>query len=91
MRKFALILGIIWLAGLAAAGMVLLTSGQFESARSLMYSLIGAALPGVLILRWGLGNRKPVRPVPDHLASKAPYDRAAEAGHVLRIGTDLDA
>ncbi len=85
MRKVAIVAGAIWLACLAAAGAAMLTSGQFQNVRGLMYALIGAALPGILILHWGVGKRERVRPLRNPLAPKAPYDRAAEAGHVMRI------
>ena len=87
MRRIALVIGIIWLAGLAVAGAALLTSGQFQNVRGLMYAQIGAAIPGILVLHWGLGKKQPVRPSPKIFAPKAPYDHAAEAGHVVRIGT----
>lgn len=85
MRKSALVAGTVWLVGLAAAGVFLLTSGQFQNVRGLMYALIGAAIPAFGLLHLGLGNRKPIRPLPNPLAPKAPYDRAAEAGHVMHI------
>lgn len=85
MRKAALAIGIVWLLALAGAATVLVASGRFPNVRGLMYALIGAAIPGFVLVHWGLGNRKRVLPQSSPLAPKAPYDRAAEAGHVMRI------
>jgi len=85
MRKVARIAGIVWLAAVLTAAAAMLTSGQFQNVRGLMYALIGAAFPGFFILRLGMGNRPRVGPLPNPLAPKAPYDHAAEAGHVMRI------
>jgi hypothetical protein len=85
MRKLALITGIIWLAGLTLAGAAMLTSGQFQNVRGLMYAFIGASLPAILMLHWGMGKREQFSTPPNPLAPKAPYDRAAEAGHIMRM------
>ena len=85
MRKVALAFGTVWLLALVVVATVLLVSGQFSNVRGLMYALIGAAISGFVLVHWGSGNRKRIRPQSNPLAPKAPYDRAAEAGHVMRI------
>jgi hypothetical protein len=85
MRKVALVLGTIWLLTVVVAATVFLVSGQFPNVRGLMYALIGAAIPGFILAHWGLGKRKRLSPQLNPMAPKAPYDRAAEAGHVMRI------
>ena len=85
MRKIALVIGAVWLLAIAGTAMALLASGRFPNVRGLMYALIGAAIPGFVLLHWSLGNRKRMHPSLNPLAPKAPYDRAAEAGHVMRI------
>ena len=88
MRKIARVVGLIWVAAIAAAGVVLLTSGRFSNVRVLMYALFGAALPGIFILHWGNARAARRSVPPNPLRPKAPYDRAAEAGHVMRIDRD---
>jgi hypothetical protein len=83
MRQAARIFGMVWLAAIAVAGVILLASGRFPNVRVLMYALLGAALPGVFILHWS--RTRPKRAAPNPLAPKAPFDNALEAGHVMRI------
>ena len=85
MRKTARIAGMLWMAMIAMAGIVLLASGRFTSNRLLMYALVGAALPGAFCVRWGRAQFPNPGRAQDLLAEKAPFDRAAEAGHVMKI------
>jgi hypothetical protein len=85
MRKAARIAGLIWIAVIAVVGVVLLASGRFIEVRILMYALFGLGLPGAFLAHWG----KPRMSFPpDPLSPKAPFDRALEAGHVMRIDRD---
>ena len=88
MRKAARIIGLIWIAAIAAAGAVLLASGHFTEVRILMYALFGAALPGVFLVHWGKTGMPRISAPPNPLNPKAPFDRAAEAGHVMRMDRD---
>ena len=89
MRRAACIIGLLWMVGVAFAGVVLLGSGKFQGSRAYMSLLFCAALPGLLIFRWGKGSelqrktmaRRTLRP-------KAPIDLAAEAGHVMQLEID---
>lgn len=53
MRKAARIGGIVWMAGVALAAILLIGSGVIRGRRFDLYLLFGAALPGILIYRWG--------------------------------------
>ena len=84
MRKAARFSGVLWMAMIAVAGIVLLASGHFPNVRGLMYALAGAALPGVFLFHWGNAQMQRRKSSPNPLADKAPFDRAAEAGHMMR-------
>ena len=85
MRIIATAIASIWLFALVTIGLALVMSGRLANGPGLV-SVALAAAPGVLLLRWGMGTMR-ARPAPNPLAPKAPYDRAAEAGHVRRINS----
>jgi hypothetical protein len=99
MRKAARILGLIWIAIVIAAGLILweqyasVASNIFEMRRA--YGVIAlvffAMLPGYFIFRWGKGVYAPKQSVADILRPREPFNRAAEMGHVLSIDRNPDA
>ena len=46
-------LGILWIIAVVAAGIALMMSGRLRGGRGEMFLLFCAALPGILVLRWG--------------------------------------
>ena len=90
MHKAARILGLIYMGFAIAAGTVFFVRYASTIAHpdmhgnGLVWSLILiSVLPGYLLWRWGKGPFK-MQAAPS-LRPKAPYDRAADAGHVMRI------
>lgn len=89
LRKAARIVGVIWMAGIALAGVALIGSGMLHGRRGDIYILFGAALPGVLIFRWGdNAAAKKKAFVEKRMRRKEPVDAASEAGHVVKLETD---
>jgi hypothetical protein len=91
MRGAARIAGMLWMATVAMAGIILLASGRFPNVRGVMYALMGAALPGIFLFRWGNTRTPHAKSLPNPQAPKAPFDRAAEAGHVMRVEAEPHA
>jgi|SRR5271155_2373174 len=89
MRRVARIFGLIWIAGVILAAIVLIGSGHLRGGRGVIYLLFGAVLPGVWLFRWGkdigINRAKPIQPA---LKPKAPLDTAVDAGHVMQIEKD---
>lgn len=89
MRKAARVFGVIWMVGAALAGIMLFGSGVFHGGRGYIYVLFGAALPGVLIFRWGdNAAAKQKAFVEKRMRRKERVDMTAEAGHVMELETD---
>lgn len=94
MHKAARIVGIVWIAMVTMAGLILLAADTMTKVaptyygHGLILAAFGAILPGVLLHRWGHGPY--VRPptVNEMLRPKAPVERAMEAGHVLMLNAD---
>jgi hypothetical protein len=91
MRKAARLAGLTWMATVAilAAWMLIHNSARFASFHLLIPVLVFCAVPGAVLLVWGRGPYVRPRTVAEALRPKAPYDRAAEAGHVMK--TDIHA
>ena len=86
MCKAARIFGLVWMAGIAVAGIVLMVSGKsLGNGRGFLYILFGAALPGVLSYRWGSQAAREKLKTQLSRNPKATFDAAAEQGHVLRL------
>jgi len=89
MRKAARIIGLIWMAGAAVAGLVLLGSGVFRSSRGIIYLVFGAALPGHLLYRWARGSEpRKSKAAAKSQKAKALLEMTPESGHVMRLETD---
>jgi hypothetical protein len=63
-RKAARILGLVWMIGIVAGGIVLLAAGRATgivsgSGRGAIYLLFAAMLPGILAWRWGNASKSP--------------------------------
>jgi hypothetical protein len=90
MREAARIAGLVWLVLMALAGIFLWIAETrtwvepVSSNRGLIYLVSAAALPGVLLYRWGRGPYQ--RPVPtrERIARAYPPKTADEMGHVRR-------
>ena len=100
MQKSARILGMIWIAVVTAAGLILWAKYasvaenvfQMRLAYGLIALVFFAMLPGYLIFRWGKGPYvKQANTAAEALRPKAPFNRALEEGHVMRFGNDQDA
>ncbi len=89
LRKAARVFGVIWMVGIALTGIVLLGSGLLHGGRGNIYILFGAALPGILIFRWGdSAEAKKKTFTAKRMRRKEPVDIAAEAGHVMKLEAD---
>jgi len=94
-RKAAQVLGLAWMAAVAILGAaVLIKSAEITLSRYpgfyvLTPLLFICGIPGALLFRWGRGPYMRPPTVKELLRPKAPYDRAAEAGHVMK--TDIHA
>ena len=94
MRKTALVLGPAWMAiavlvtflALLQDAAVTLQGRTGDFAAISMLFL--CAMPGVILFCWGRGPYRRWPSTADMLRSKAPYDQAAEAGHVLHVTKD---
>ena len=53
MLKAARIFGIVWMAAVVLAAVLLIGSGVIRGRRFDLFLVFGAALPGILIYRWG--------------------------------------
>jgi hypothetical protein len=92
MHKAAKIIGIVWMGAIAAAGIILLAADtQLKLTptyygHGLVFALFGAALPGVLLYRWGRGPY--VRPptVKEMLTRKTPI--SLDPSHVMKLDAD---
>jgi hypothetical protein len=64
MRKAATIAGLVWMAGIAVGGLVLIGAGILRGNRGDFLILFCAAIPGFLLYRWGrrLESVMPKRP-----------------------------
>lgn len=91
MRKAARLAGLTWMATVAilAAWTLIHNSARFASFHLLIPVLVFCAVPGAVLFVWGRGPYVRRRTVAETLRPKAPYDRAAEAGHVMK--TDIHA
>jgi drug/metabolite transporter (DMT)-like permease len=86
MRRTARIAGLAWLALVAMAGVVLMVrAGVIGSNRGLLYMVFAAALPGVMLYRWGRGPYQRPASMRERVAKAFPAKSAAEMGHVERI------
>jgi hypothetical protein len=93
MRKAACFFGLAWMALAAVTACLVLFQYGVISAHggprfyALVPILFLCGAPGALLFQWGRGPY--VRPptVTEMLRPKAPYERAAEAGHVLKTDT----
>jgi hypothetical protein len=90
MRKVARIAGLAWVALLAVVGAVLWASETMvrvsvSSDRGLIYMVFGAAIPGLLLYRWGRGAHRPSAPTSELVAKAYPSKTAHEMGHVIQI------
>ena len=54
MRIAASLFGLLWIIAVVVAGIALMTTGRLHGGRGVMFLLFCAALPGILVLRWGL-------------------------------------
>ena len=61
MRHAAVIAGLIWMAAIAMAGLVLIGAGAMHMSRGTILILFCAAIPGFLLYRWGR-RLEPVMP-----------------------------
>lgn len=86
MRKAARAAGLIWMAVVAAlACATLITNAErFASFHLLIPVLLFGMAPGAAAFAWGRGPYVRPHTVAGVLRPKAPYDRAAEAGHVMK-------
>ena len=89
MRKAARIAGLIWLILVALAGVTLLVvhamgKAGVSSNRALIYIVFGAALPGVMLYRWGRGAHERPIPTREVIPRAYPPKTANEMGHVRR-------
>ena len=91
MRKVALLTGLIWMAIVAvlACAALITNAERFASFHLLIPVLLFGMAPGAILFAWGRGPYVRPRTVAEALRPKAPYDRAAEAGHVMK--TDIHA
>jgi hypothetical protein len=91
MRKTARAAGLIWMAVVAALACAALVANaeRFSSFHLLIPVLLFGMAPGAILFSWGRGPYLRPRTVAEALRPKAPYDRAAEAGHVMK--TDIHA
>jgi hypothetical protein len=89
-RKAARLVGLTWMATVAALAVWTLgyNSARFASFHLLIPVLVFCALPGAILVVWGRGPYVRPTTVAEALRPKAPYDRAAEAGHAMQIETD---
>jgi hypothetical protein len=62
-----------------------------SSNRGLIYMVFGAAIPGLLLYRWGRGPREPSVPTRELVAKAYPSKTAHEMGHVVQIKDGSDA
>ena len=93
MRRIARFIGLAWMATVALLAVVTLVhnSARFASFHLLIPVLVFCAMPGAVLLVWSRGPYVRPAAVPEALRPKAPYDRAAEAGHVMQVETDPQA
>jgi hypothetical protein len=93
MRKAARIAGLVWLGLMAVAGAVLwafetsvwVGPGPVSGNRGFIYIIFGAALPGVLLYRWGRGPYQPPVPTRELVAKAYPPKTAREMGHAMQM------
>jgi hypothetical protein len=90
MRKIAQIAGLAWMALSALGGAVLWVSETIawiggSSNRGLIYLAFGAALPGLLLYRWGRGPHQSSAPTRELVEKAYPFKTAHEMGHVMQM------
>lgn len=91
MQRMARIVGICWVAAMAVAGCVIwaietmVWVGPVSSNRGWIYMVFGAALPGLLLYRWGRGPYVRPRPLREILPRGFPAKTARDMGHVAEI------
>jgi hypothetical protein len=93
MRKIARIAGLAWMALAALGGAVLWVSETIawiggSSNRGLIYLAFGAALPGLLLYRWGRGPQQASAATRELVEKAYPFKSAHEMGHVMQIKKD---
>jgi hypothetical protein len=92
MRNAARILGVAWMAIATIAGVAFFVRCAVTiqhpnlHGNGLVWSLVFLSiLPGYLMYRWGRGLQPAPAKSVSSLGAKIPYDRATEAGHVMKI------
>ncbi len=92
MRKAARVLGLAWMANAVLVALLFLLQNATMQGRAGGYALVPilflGVMPGALLFGWGRGPYRRRPSAAELLRPKAPYDRAAEAGHVLHLIED---
>ena len=92
MRKAACLFGLAWMTNAVLVALLFLLQNTALQGKTGGYAFVPilflGVIPGALLFGWG---RRPYKRQPsaaELLRPKAPYDRAAEAGHVLHLIKD---